>query len=268
MEISFRSSNGFSVYRSEYCSDVSCAKGFLRIPLSMLCYVTQVPFRAKMWPWDQLLICRRIYFQNSWMTRFSDPNVWCECSDVNECVISAGHANMHWQGKVRFDGYWRRQKHRDFISPSCSVLFLCVFCACLCSRKQRHARLPFRRKNRYLELAVLFVLVLKRWPLGGCAARSYVNAQSRNNLSQPAVASYELWNPAKTLEEQSHSLYHPALAGQVLSQSNCLHPVFQCSSISCLHVPSLSVTTGYNRMQASMLADSVTGVLDSCFTVG
>lgn len=118
---------------------------------------------------------------------------------------------------------------------------------------------------------MLFVLVLKRWPFlwgGCCAACSYVHAQNRNNLSQPAVASYELWNPAKTLEEQSHSLHLPVLAGQVLSQGNRLRPVFQCSSISCPHVPSLSMTTGYNRMQASVLADSATGVLDSGFTVG
>lgn len=104
--------------------------------------------------------------------------------------------------------------------------------------------------------------------MGGGAVRSYVNAQSRSNLSQPAVASYELWNPAKTLEEQSDSLHLPALAGQVLSQSNCLRPGFQGCSISCLHAPSLSTTTGYTRMQASMLADSATGMLDSGFTVG
>lgn len=49
----------------------------------------------------------------------------------------------------------------------------------------------------------------------------------------------------------------------ILSQSNCLCPVLQCSSISCLHVPSQSMTAGYKRMQASVLADSVTGVLAS-----
>lgn len=82
------------------------------------------------------------------------------------------------------------------------------------------------------------------------------------------MASYELWNPAKTLEEQSHSLHLPVLARQILSQSNWLGPAFQCSSISCLHVPSQSMTTGYKRMQASVLADRAMGVLDNGLTVG
>lgn len=45
-------------------------------------------------------------------------------------------------------------------------------------------------------------------------------------------------------------------------------PAFHCSSIGCLHAPSLSVTTGEKRMQASTSDDSATGVLDNGFTVG
>lgn len=158
----------------------------------MQCYVTQLPFHAQTWPWDQLLICRRTYFHNSWMTRFSDPRDWCECSDVNECVISAGHASMPWQGKVRFDGCWRR--HNTEIS---SVPPERVVLSSWNSRKQRHAQLPLRRKKRYLELAVLFVLVLKHWPFlweawggGGCSA--FICECSKQEQSFPACRGF-IW---------------------------------------------------------------------------
>lgn len=88
----------------------------------------------------------------------------------------------------------------------------------------------------------LFVLLLKHWPFlweacgreakkkgrGGFAVHSHVEAQSSNNLSQPALASYGLWNPAKTFMEQDYSLH--------LSFSDCSSLCF------CLLTNSLPVT--------------------------
>lgn len=50
------------------------AEGFLGIPFSMLCYVTQLPFYAHTWLSDQLLICRRAHFQTGWIIQISWPS--------------------------------------------------------------------------------------------------------------------------------------------------------------------------------------------------
>lgn len=201
----------------------------------MLCY--SAPFPCTDVTVGSIANLQQDIFSNSWMTAFSDPNDWCECSHLKECVISAGHANMQWQGKVRFDGRWRGQKHRE-ISSVPHVL------SSWNSRKQGHARLPFRRKKRYLELAVVFVLVLKYWPflweaLGGQRVHMWMLKAGTIFPSLPQLRmSYGI--QLRPLKNKAI----PSIAGLALSQSNCLRPVFQCSSITCLHVPSLFMTTG------------------------
>lgn len=117
------------------------------------------------------------------------------------------------QGMLSFDWSWRRHRPRETqINPFWKI----------CSVLSKHKRLQARSTPLQEEEAVFGAGSALRacfktlaFPLGGLrggATCSYVNTQSRNNLSQPAVASYELWNPAKTLEEQSHSLHLPVLA--------------------------------------------------------
>lgn len=50
--------------------------------------------------------------------------------------------------------------------------------------------------------------------------------------------------------------------------ASLLCPQYYRTSISCLHVPFLSVMIVYNETQSKMLAGRPTGVSDNCFTVG
>lgn len=122
------------------------------------------------------------------------------------------------------------------------------------TRKQKHAWFPFRNKkqSRELELAVVCApFKTLAFPLGGLweggkkkkkkkgrggfAVHSHVEAQSSNNLSQPALASYGLRNPAKTLIEQDYSLHLSFSDGSSLSLLLLAHQLAAWHS----HLPSI-----------------------------
>lgn len=114
------------------------------------------------------------------------------------------------------------------------------------SRKQRHARLPFRRKKRYLELAVLFMLVLKHWPFHW-EAWGGVQCVHMWMLKAGTIFPSLPWlhmSDGTQLRPLKNKVIPSIFLAKFSARGKCLHPVFQCSPTGSLHVPSLSTTTG------------------------
>ena len=89
---------------------------------------------------------------------------------------------------------------------------------------------------------------------GGFAVHSHVEAQSGNNLSQPALASYGLWYPALSLTAQDYSLSLSIALAAPLSLCLCSRTrrLPLSSALDFLvhfyqHVPSLSAMIVYNE---------------------